>query len=180
MPRGPLPDPKARRRNPPTIPTTSLPVSGRKGRPPNPPASYVLGPAGRAWWRWAWSQPQALAWDSGALYVIARRAVLEDDLVALGGFESLDLDELAHSGAVEAAQRLRFLIGGLKALAGGKLAVEKEMRELDTRLGLTPEAMAKLRWKIVADPDAKKEEAPAKLPANVRRLPAVDPAAAAG
>jgi hypothetical protein len=112
------------------------------------------------------------------LYVIARRAQLEDDLVALGGFESLDLDELAHSGAVEAAHRLRFLIGGLKALAGGKLAVEKEMRELDTRLGLTPEAMAKLRWKIVAD--AKKEEAPAKLPANVRRLPAVDPAAAAG
>ncbi len=50
------------------------------------------------------------------------------------------------------------------------------MRELDDRLGLTPKGLAALRWKVVADPQ-EQPETPAELPANVRRLPAVDPAA---
>jgi hypothetical protein len=38
MPRGPLPDPNAIRRNKPTIPTTDLPADGRQGPAPEPPA----------------------------------------------------------------------------------------------------------------------------------------------
>lgn len=74
---GPLPTPNPRRRNAPTIPTTSLPAGGRQGDPPESP--LPLEARGLAWWDWAWSTPQAAAWDAGALYVIARRASLEDD-----------------------------------------------------------------------------------------------------
>jgi hypothetical protein len=74
---GPLPSPNARRRNAPTIPTTDLPAEGRKGRAPACP--YKLGKAGAAWWRWAWKLPQACGWSPGDLYVVARRARLEDD-----------------------------------------------------------------------------------------------------
>ena len=62
MPRGPAPKPNARRRNAPTIPTTELPAAGVKGRAPKPPKGYEFGPAGKAWWGWAWRQPQAAAW----------------------------------------------------------------------------------------------------------------------
>lgn len=78
MPRGPLPDPNRRRTNAPTIPTTNLPASGRKGRLPKSPLE--LGDAGAAWWRWAWRLPQACGWSVGDLYAIARRAHLEDVL----------------------------------------------------------------------------------------------------
>jgi hypothetical protein len=87
-----------------------LPAAGRRGRAPVCP--YELGVAGSAWWVWAWTTPQATRWDKGALYTVARRARLEDDVDS------------------------------------GKLAVEKEMRELDGKLGLTPKAMADLGWTI--------------------------------
>src|ERR1041384_1368966 len=89
---GPLPDPKRRGRNAPTIPTTELPSSGRPGDAPQPPETYELGKAGQAWWTWAWTLPQACAWDDGALYVAARRAQLEDDL--------LSFDEVDHLSSV--------------------------------------------------------------------------------
>lgn len=38
-----------------------------------------------------------------------------------------------------------------------KLAVAREARELDDRLGLTPKGMAQLRWEIVADTPAEDE-----------------------
>jgi hypothetical protein len=84
MARGPLPQSEKARRNAPTIPTTKLPAGGRKGRAPTCP--YSLEKAGKAWWKWAWRQPQAAGWDDGALYSIARRASLEDDLAALDVF----------------------------------------------------------------------------------------------
>ena len=82
MARGPLPDPNARRTNAPTIPTTSLPQSGRTGRAPALPAWVKLGTAGRAWWAWAWKTPQACAWGTGVGMesIVARRAALEDML----------------------------------------------------------------------------------------------------
>lgn len=92
-----------------------LPVGGRKGKPPVSP--YALGAAGDAWWKWAWGTPQATAWDAGALYTVARRARLEDDVAAMDG-------------------------------DAGKLALEKEMREIDGRLGLSPRAMADLGWRV--------------------------------
>lgn len=175
MPPGPLPSPNARRTNSPTVPTTRLPAGGRKGRPPNPPEGYNLGEAARIWWKWAWATPQACAWDAGARYTVARRARLEDDLVAIGEFDPHALDwffsslDLSSEDAIwEAVRALGRIIGELQRLAGGKLAIEKEMRELDKRLGLDPKALAELRWVIVADetPAAKPKPAAADGPAE--------------
>jgi len=80
---GPLPAKIRRRTNKPSIPTTSLPSRGRKGRPPRSP--YELGELAQVWWRWAWRTPQACAWSTGDLYVVARRALLEDLLVEDAG-----------------------------------------------------------------------------------------------
>ncbi len=161
MARGPLPSKQKRRRNAPTIPTTNLPASGRKGRPPKVPDAYKLGKAGAAWWRWAWGTPQAAAWDTGALYVLARRAQLEDDLAALELNDHLDLVDLLAGADEEAIEIVEFALQTLKKAASGKLAVDKEMRELDKVLGLTPKGRADLRWEIVADTtpvEAPKEE----------------------
>jgi len=150
MARGPVPNKKKRRRNAPTIPTTELDVAGRKGRPPKVPGAYNLQEAGAEWWKWAWSTPQALAWDSGALYVIARRAQLEDDLALIDSpLEATDLAELLGVDEDEAIEKLEYIVNRLAALAGGRLPIVKEMRELDKRLGLDPKAMAELRWEIV-------------------------------
>lgn len=179
MPPGPLPGTQTRRKNAPTIPTTRLPAGGRKGRPPNLPAGYKLGEAGQNWWRWAWATPQAAAWDTGSRYTIARRAQLEDDLAALGNFDPDSLNWIFANVDVEnedaferALQFLGSVMGQLKRLAGDKLAVEREMRELDKRLGLDPKALAELRWTIVGDtPSASKPKAAPKAPAAA--VPAV-------
>lgn len=165
---GPLPSAQRRRRNAPTISTTSLPSGGRKGRPPKPPESASLQKAGAAWWKWAWATPQAAAWDPGALYAIARRAQLEDDLAALDLVDHFDLAELLGMDDNDMVRSLERVIGRLKAAAGGRVTLMREMRELDKRLGLDPKAMAELRWNI-EDP----EEAKPAAAAPVRRLRAV-------
>lgn len=150
---GPLPAAQKRRRNAPTIPTTNLPAGGRKNAPPKMPPWVHLGKAGRAWWRWAWRTPQAAAWPDGVADVVARRARLEDDIEAIA-YIGLDLDMLPAETPLELAaylEHVKYVIEKLKSLASGKLAIEREMRELDDRLGLTPKAMAALRWTIVAD-----------------------------
>lgn len=150
MARGPLPNAQKRRRNKDTIPTTELPAGGRKGRPPACPEAYNLRKAGRSWWKWAWGTPQAAAWDKGALYVVARRAQLEDDLVLQdSAFESSDFAGMLGRDEDEVTRELEFVVGRLAALAGGRNPVLKEMRELDKVLGLTPKGLADLRWKIV-------------------------------
>jgi hypothetical protein len=146
--RGPLPTGDAVRRNKPTIPTSTLPASGREDPIPDPPAEYFFGPAAEDWWAWAWRTPQACAWDDGALFVVARRAQLEDDASVLENVD-IDFDFLIGDEPGEAARNLGFLVGKLKALAGGKMGVLREMRELDDRLGLTPRGLAANRWKIV-------------------------------
>ena len=162
MPPGPLPNPDRRRRNAPTIPTTNLPASGRKGRIPKPPLE--LGDAGSAWWRWAWRLPQACGWSVGDFAMIGRRASLEDDLAALAKVDSLDAIELLSA---EKASEVRELIERLAGLAANKLAVCREARELDDRLGLTPKGLAALRWKIVDD-------APAELGTGVEGVTPID------
>jgi hypothetical protein len=152
MPTGPLPKEDAARNktHEPTIPTTRLPPRGRRGKPPPCPRAYKLKPTGRAWWNWAWKTPQAAAWSTGDLYAIARRAMLEDEL---------------HKPTNESLT------------AAGVL---REIRELDDRLGLTPKAMAALRWRILDGGDGSAKPAPkhAAGTSNVYRLPAFDPAAA--
>lgn len=161
MSRGPLPNAHKRRRNKDTIPTTELPVSGRKGRPPGIPSAYNLRKAGREWWKWAWGTPQAAAWDKGALYVVARRAQLEDDLALQdSGFEASDFADLLGRDEDEVTRELEFIVGRLAAMAGGRNPILKEMRELDKVLGLTPAGLAALRWKIVDDSKEETNTAP--------------------
>lgn len=157
---GPLPDPNRQRRNKPTIPTTSLPPRGRSGRPPKCPMD--LGKAGAAWWKWAWSTPQAAGWSSGDVYFAAHRAALEDDLTTLET-EDFDVSELLAVADSEVARRLGELFRRMKSLAAGKVQLTKAMTDMDDRLGLTPKGMAALRWKIADE----------EKPAAVRTLRAV-------
>lgn len=167
---GPLPTPNPRRRNAPTIPTTSLPAAGRPGPAPEPP--YELRAAGRAWWAWAYALPQACGWSDGDLYVVARRAALEDDLAALGAVQGLDFEDLG-----DRADHVRATVARVAALATGRLQVCKEMRELDDRLGLSPKGLAALRWSIVGEQAREEGSTPPEAPSRARRLRAVDPAA---
>lgn len=171
---GPLPNPQRRRRNAPTVPSTSLPASGRKGRPPSCP--YGLGDAGVAWWRWAWGLPQACAWGHGDLYAVARRALLEDEHARLEFVDGLDFADLLAGADDEAIRNVEFALSTLKGCATGTLAIKKEMDALDDRLGLNPKALAALRWSIVEDEP--KAKAPTRDVGLVARghLRAVDPA----
>lgn len=170
MPRGPLPKANTRRRNAPTIESTALPATGRKGRPPKCP--YTLAKAGKAWWKWAWGLPQAAKWDDGALYFLARRAQLEDELAILESFGegASELYDLLAGADDEAIKRVEFALRTLKRHATGSITLMREMRELDNRLGLNPKALAELRWEIGAEVDA---AAPQSRPATVTRLRAV-------
>jgi hypothetical protein len=137
------------------------------------PAPAKLEKAGKAWWRWAWSTPQAAAWDAGSHQAVARRAALEDDLATMADVQSLDIADVLD---IDDEGHVARLIRRLAALAGGRLSVIKEMRELDRTLGLTPKAMAELRWSIMPDEVAEAREARGPQ----RRLEAVDPSAVAG
>jgi hypothetical protein len=121
--------------------------AGGKRAAAAPKCPYSLRAAGTAWWRWAWQTPQATRWDDGALYVIARRAALEDDLAVLDGDDISVADVLGLDSEHQMARELDWLIGRLRAIAGGRIALMKEMRELDTQLGLGPKAMKGLGWK---------------------------------
>lgn len=162
MARGPAPSPNARRRNQPTIATTVL--RGRKGKAPACP--YVLGDAGASWWKWAWGLPQASEWNQGALYFVARRAQLEDELaVREFGEDQVALEHLLMGAEDEnAVKMVQFALDMLKKSASGQVSLMKEMRELDNRLGLNPKAMLDLRWslpdKTGVDDDAEVVAAP--------------------
>jgi hypothetical protein len=155
-PTGPIPkaEGKKARRNKPTIPTTLLPVSGRKGPIPTLPRSAGLGDRGKAFWRWAWRTPQASAWDDGVVPFLIRRCQLEDDLDALGGGLDLLFDPVPLDSAdvAEWLKGIQSLVRLLRRMAGGSLRYMKEMTDLDDRLGLNPRALAQLRWTIVDDP----------------------------
>ena len=130
-----------------------------------PACPYELGEAGSAWWAWAWGTPQAAKWDAGALYTVARRALLEDEHAAVGSFDpdalnwffsSLDLDsEDAVQGALRELGRV---IGRLQALATGRVSLSKEMRELEAQLGLGAKSMHALGWKPDEKPKGSKRD----------------------
>lgn len=170
---GPLPDPNARRRNK-RKPGTPLPLDGPMG--PAPKCPYDLGKPGKKWWKWAWKLPQATAWDDGTLYFAARRAQLEDDLAALDFTDYTDLVDLLAGADDEAISRVEWALGTLKKAAGGKRAIEKEMREMDNKLGLNPKAFADLRWVLEVPDDEPKTGKSSGAGASVTRLRAVDAA----
>lgn len=158
VPRGPAPSPNARRRNQPTIPTTVL--VPRAGKTPQCP--YELGDAGRRWWKWAWGLPQASQWGDGALYFVARRAQLEDELaVREFGEDRVALEDLLMPADEDALKAVQFALDTLKKAATGQVSLMKEMRELDNRLGLNPKAMLDLRWSVGEPEGVKSEPGPA-------------------
>lgn len=134
------------------------------------PKWVSLGKAGKAWWGWAWKTPQACGWASGHEVLVARRASLEDDLATLADVESLDLVDVVD----EKAMQVRALVARLAALATGRLAVMREMRELDDRLGLSPKGLAALRWVVVTDEAPAKEPGPKRDESRYGHLRAVD------
>lgn len=141
---GPLPKPEGQRRNrnKPRIPTTSLPAGGCTDPIPEPPEWVELGKKGQAWWNWAWRTPQAAGWsDRAHLDSVAIRASLQDDIAALEAESLAGLSE----------DELRDLVRSLKGLVLNKTSVLTRIKDYDDRLGLSPLAMGKLRWTIVAD-----------------------------
>lgn len=165
--RGPHADPNARRRNK-RKSNSPLPLSGPEG--PAPKSPYKLGKSGKAWWKWAWKLPQATAWDDGSVYFVARRAQLEDDAAALDFADYTDLHDLLSGADDEAAKQIEWAIGVLKKSAAGKLAIDKERRELDNKLGLNPDAFKRMGWEIEVPGD--EAEAPTgPVPDNVTALP---------
>lgn len=148
---GPLPNRDSIRRNAPTIPTTRLPVSGRKDPPPTPPTWMVLGEHGLAWWQWAWTTPEACGWSGSLVDIAAQRAMLVDDLAALDHVDSLDQAEIFDALLDEARDRLKDLFRRLAGLAGGRIQVVRAMGLLDVQLGLGAKNLAALRWEIYDD-----------------------------
>jgi hypothetical protein len=71
------------------------------------------------------------------------------------------------------------MIGRLKAMASGRLGGDEGDARARRRLGLNPEALAKLRWTISDGGESKPVAPVAPVPAGRPRLRAVDPAAAA-
>lgn len=110
-----------------------LPLTGRLGSAPRCPVR--LGAAGKRWWKWAWSTPQATQWNQGFMEPLARRAQLEDQWV-----KAIE-DEDGDSRATDTAVRLLPLI-----------------LRLDESFGLTPTGAGKLHYAFVdeapAEPDA--------------------------
>lgn len=176
MPRGPLPDPHAQRRNAATIPVTSLPAAGRDGDIPDPPSWCSLGQHGRDWWVWAWVTPESAGWSSSLIDVVAQRASLVDDLNALERVENLDALDAGDLLAAEDLADVRCLLGRLAALATGRLAVLKVMAMLDVQLGFGAKNLAALRWTIQgkAEPAQTGSATP---PSSKRRLSVVSESA---
>jgi hypothetical protein len=171
---GPLPDPDAVRRNAPTIPTTKLPAGGRRGAVPEVPRWRELGPAGLAWWEWAWRTPQACAWDDGQLLKVADRASLEDDLIAVRRADEVE-HFLADVGKAVDVRELRSVVAHLSSLVTGRLAILARISDLDDRLGLSPKGREQLRMKIVSDDDYFPKAAGEKLAKGQGTVTRIDP-----
>lgn len=128
---GPLPDENARRRNAPTLPTDSLPMSGARVEAPAP-IEDLDGLESR-YFDWAWSTPAAAAWHSSDVEIVAEWARLK----------------------AYASRCLRGEV--LKKSKDGEFPVElssavlTQITNREDRLMLSPMARKKGRAKIVAD-----------------------------
>lgn len=126
MPRGPLPDPNAVRRNAPTIPTTELPASGRKGPVPEPPAWAKIPARGpvRSWWAWAWSTPEAALWSEGDMQSVVRLAWL---------MGSADVSDPKVAGVVQQLEANLGLSPKAKLAMRVKIVADAESADQDSR-----------------------------------------------
>ncbi|OHV46616.1 hypothetical protein BBK14_01850 [Parafrankia soli] len=127
--------------------TTYLPAEGRQGDAPEWPLASMTS-AEEVAWRDLWATPQAEAWAQlgiGAVRVVARYCRLVC--------------------TAEASMAGKPTVAGVQAIG--------EARQLEDRLGLTPMAMLRLRWEVVADElAAARSDAP--QPVTQRRIRAVE------
>ena len=79
----------------------------------------------------------------------AHRAYIHDCTFDLGA--TANTATMGVTMPVGVTAEVKTAVARIAAMVTGRLAITKEMRELDDRFGLTPKAMAALRWKIVAD-----------------------------
>jgi hypothetical protein len=137
----PAPDSQRRRRNA-TVAMTQLPMEGYAGEIPDWPLETATE---AELWRWeqVWRSPAAALWVrmGPATYLLVARYV-RDALI------------------VENDSHTTVAIAHLHA----------EVRQLEDRLGLSPLAMLRLRWEIVAD-EVEEKRKPA---SRGRKLRAVD------
>jgi hypothetical protein len=119
-----------------------LPRGGRKGKLPRWPFASQSDRE-KALWRRLWRTPASAAWELlGWHDIVARYArVLAE--AELEGFDREESGEI-----VRIVER--------RVIANARM----EARQLEDRLGLTPMAMARLRWVIVDEEPEEKESAP--------------------
>ncbi|WP_239404657.1 DASH complex subunit DAD3 family protein [Frankia sp. Cj3] len=147
---GPPPKPASQRRRRNAVPgTVELPAEGRHGDPPVWPLQVATA-AEDAAWRQLWASPQAVAWErlgEATVSVVARYARLRC---------AAEVATATGKSSVPLAQMLG------------------ELRQLEDRLGLSPMAMLRLRWEIVADEVAEARAGAATAPPTERRIRAVE------
>ena len=126
---GPPPkDPSVRRRRNATPGFRQLPAEGRSGPAPDFPLSAPTQAELEMWSR-LWALPQATEWER----------IQCEDMVAL----YVRTFSMATSAGVEGAQLQKLLA---------------EVRQLDSKIGISPSAMQALRWER-ADPPQAEEKA---------------------
>jgi hypothetical protein len=121
---GPFPKPAGQRRRRNAVnPPVSLPVVGRKGRPPKPHTDIEWGTVARAYWAALWSSPMATVYVKADEFALTRLCGLVDE-------------------------RDRFQRGQLERFDG-----DAEIRQLGDRFGVSPLSRRRLQWEIEpADP----------------------------
>lgn len=127
---------------------TYLPAEGRQFEAPRWPYDLFLDGEHQLW-RDLWATPQAAAWDrlgAGTVRVVARY--------------------------VRLSCRAEGVAAGKSSLADAQ--VLGEVRQLEDRLGLSPMAMLRLRWEVVADEVAEARAGATGIAPAERRIRAVE------
>ena len=147
MPPIPKPADQRRNRNTPLANTQKLPAGGRRGRAPRWPGPGGADTNVRRLWRELWASPPAVMWERfGWTRVVARYVLL------LLRVERLLLES-----------------------DDAPVSLLAEVRQLEDRLGLSPQAMLRMRWEVADDEPERLVSGSSRS-----RLRAVDPGAVAG
>lgn len=138
---GPLPkdEEERRRRNEPTIPTTELPADGYDGPIPEPVEE--LTELEDLYYRWAWSTPAAAAWHVSDVEIVAEWARLK-----------------AYAARCLRGEIVKETAQGKFITADLSSAVFAQITAREDRLLLSPMARAKGRAKIIAPPEAARDD----------------------
>ena len=194
----PKPDDQRRRRNA-TVAMTKLPAEGRKGPAPRWPlipdviltTKKELAEGKVEDLRYKLNEAEDEGKPTGAIerrldQALERLAICEAQLREQKKLEASLWRDLWKLPQAVQWQRLGWLRDVAqyvrhKVMAElGELDAAKEARQWSDRLGLSPMAMLRLRWEVVADEVGQKRQEKQAPPAPRRRMRVVDPGAVAG